>query len=163
MIVGSFSVTVDSQNRLIVPPNWHQDCGEFVIVTRSLSDSGEHFLTAMPAAAYQSTIDDFAHNPATSKRYNDAARNILQYACECRFDPKRRITVNAANLKYAGITNSAVLTANIRSNNPVFEIWEPEALERNNKAYDEWQLNEALERNADEVRGLKSSEKERQE
>lgn len=152
MIVGSYTVTVDTQNRLIVPPNWHQDCGECVIVTRSLSDSGERFLTAMPTEAYQATINDFAHNPATSKRYNDAARSILQYACECRFDPKRRITVNALNLEYAGIKGSAVLTANIRSNHPVFEIWNPDALDRNNKAYDEWQLQADLEQNADEVR-----------
>ena len=158
MIVGSYSVTVDSQNRLIVPPLWHQDIGEFVIVTRDLSESGEHFLTAMPKEAYQSTIDTFAHNSAVSKRYNDAARSILQYACECRFDPKRRITVNSANLKYAGIEGTAVLTANIRSNNPVFEIWNPDALERNNKAFDEWQIQEALQRVADESSGWSRKE-----
>lgn len=154
MIVGSYNVTVDSQNRLIVPTLWHQDIGEFVIITRDVSDSGERFLTAMPSAAYQSTINDFGHNPATSKRYNDAARNLLQYACECRFDPKRRITVNSANLEYAGIKGTAMLTANLRSSNPVFEIWNPDALERNNKAYDEIKMREELEKNADEVRNL---------
>lgn len=155
MIVGSFNVAVDSQGRLIVPSSWHPDLGEGVVVIRDLSASGEHFLTALTAQAFNSMIDDFAHNPSTDKRYNDASRSILQYACGCKFDQKRRISVDSDNLGYAGITANAVLTANIRSNNPVFEIWEPAALERNNKAYDEWQLEEALKQNAEEVRGLK--------
>ncbi|MBO6061062.1 MAG: hypothetical protein J6P98_02960, partial [Clostridia bacterium] len=96
-----------------------------------------------------------AHNPSTDKRYADVSRNILQYACGCRFDQKRRITIDADNLRYAGITGSAVLTANIKSNIPVFEIWEPEALERNNNAYKESDYDEGLSRNAEEVRNRK--------
>ncbi|MBR0135860.1 MAG: hypothetical protein IJM18_06640 [Clostridia bacterium] len=154
MIVGSYSVAVDAQGRLIVPSGWHPDLGEGIVIIRDLSASGEHFLTALTSQAFNSMIDDFAHNPSTDKRYIDASRSILQYACSCKFDQKRRISVDAANLNYAGITGSAVLTANIRSNNPVFEIWEPDALERNNKAYDERQIQEALDRNAEEVRNL---------
>lgn len=155
MIVGSYNVAVDTQGRLIVPSGWHPDLGEGVVVVRDLSASGEHFLTALTAQAFESMINDFAHNPSTDKRYNDASRSILQYACSCKFDQKRRISVDSDNLRYAGITTGAILTANIRSNNPVFEIWEPDALERNNKAYDEWQLQEALKQNAEELRNLK--------
>ncbi len=154
MIVGSFSVAVDAQGRLIVPAGWHPDLGEGVILIRDLSPSGERFLTALTAQAFDCTINDFSHNLATDKRYSDATRSLLQYACNCKFDQKRRISIDQANLKYAGITNSAVLTANIRSNNPIFEIWEPDALERNNKSFDEWKLEEALRKNAEEVRSL---------
>ena len=156
MIVGSFQVTVDAQGRLIVPSGWHPDLGEGVVVVRDLSPSGEHFLTALPAQAYESTINDFAHNPSSyGGRKADATRNLLQFACNCRFDQKRRISVDSENLRYAGISTGAILTANIRSNNPVFEIWAPEALERNNKSYDEWQLQEELKAKAEEVRNLK--------
>lgn len=154
MIVGSYNVAVDAQGRLIVPSGWHPDLGEGVVVVRDLSPAGEHFLTALTAKAFEGLINDFAHDPNTSSRYRDASRSILQYACNCKFDQKRRISVDSENLKYAGITTNAVLTANIRSNNPVFEIWEPDALERNNKSYDEWQIREALDRNAEEVRNL---------
>ncbi|MBR5714488.1 MAG: hypothetical protein IKX58_06855 [Clostridia bacterium] len=154
LIVGRYQVAVDAQGRLIVPSGWHPDLGDGVVVIRDLSASGEHFLTALTAQAFNSMIDDFAHNLSTDKRYADASRSILQYACNCRFDQKRRISVDSDNLSYAGITGNAVLTANIRSNNPVFEIWEPSALDRNNKAFDERQLQEALERNAEEVRQM---------
>lgn len=155
MIVGSYSVAVDAQGRLIVPSSWHPDLGDGVVIIRDLSPSGEHFLTALTAQAYESTLSDFAHNRASyGGRNADATRNLLQYACNCRFDQKRRISVDSANLAYANITSGAVLTANIRSNNPVFEIWDPEALERNNKAYDEWQIQEELRRNAEEAKSL---------
>ncbi len=154
MIVGRSTVTVDAQGRLIVPSAWQGDLGESVVVIRDMSASGERFLTALTAKAYDAMINDFAHNPPTDKRYADVSRHILQYACGCKFDQKRRITVEADNLRYAGITGSAVLTANIKSNNPVFEIWEPGALERNNKAYDERDMEDGLSRNAEEVRNL---------
>ena len=155
LIVGSYSVAVDAQGRLIVPASWHPDLGEGVVIIRDLSPSGEHFLTALTAQAYNSTLSDFAHNRASyGGRSADATRSLLQYACGCKFDQKRRISVDAANLAYAGITANAVLTANIRSDNPVFEIWEPDALERNNKAFDEWALQEELKRNAEEAKSL---------
>lgn len=155
MIVGSATVAVDTQGRLIVPAGWHPDLGEGVVVIRDLSPSGEHFLTALTAQAYASMLSDFAHNRASyGGRNADATRNILQYACNCKFDQKRRISIDAANLAYAGVTANAVLTANIRSDNPVFEIWEPEALERNNKSFDEWALQEELKRNAEEAKSL---------
>lgn len=154
MIVGSCNVAVDAQGRLIVPSAWHPDLGEGVIVIRDLSASGEHFLTALTIQAFNSTLSDFSHTLATDNRYSDATRSILQYACNCKFDQKRRISIDQENLKYAGITSGAVLCANIRSSNPVFEIWAPEALDRNNKSFDEWQVQEALKRNAEEVRGF---------
>lgn len=152
MIVGRYNVAVDAQGRLIVPSAWHPDLGEGVVIIRDLSASGERFLTALTQEAYNALINDFGHNPATDKRYADASRRVLQFACSCRFDQKRRISVDSENLAYAGVTGSAVLTANVWSNHPVFEIWEPDALERNNKAYDEFQLQEALRMNAEEIR-----------
>ena len=154
MIVGSFTVAVDAQGRLIVPSGWHPDLGEGVVVIRDLSASGERFLTALTKEAFDSTINDFSHTLATDDRYSDATRSILQYACNCRFDQKRRISIDQENLKYAGVAGTAVLTANIRSNNPVFEIWAPEALERNNTSFDEWKIKELLKKNAEEVRGI---------
>ncbi|MBQ1892482.1 MAG: hypothetical protein II155_00095 [Clostridia bacterium] len=156
MIVGSFNVTVDAQGRLIVPSDWAEALGERVVVIRDLSPSGEHFLTALPMEAYQSYISDFAHNPASDPRSHDLSRKLLQYACDCKIDQKkRRISIVSSSLQYAGIETSAVLTANIRSSYSVFEIWAPEALERSNAEFDEWQYQEALKKNADEVKGIK--------
>lgn len=155
MIVGRYNVTVDAQGRLIVPSAWHPDLGTELVIIRDLSASGEKFLTALTRDAFNGLINDFAHNPASDKRYSDASRKILQYAWNCKFDQKRRISVDSANLTYAGIKGSAVLTANIWSNHPVFEIWEPEALERNNKAYDDPQYQEDLQKNAEENRNLR--------
>lgn len=154
MIVGSYNVAVDAQGRLIVPSGWHNDLGESVVVVRDLSASGEHFLTALTLQAFNSMLSDFSHNLATDSRYTDATRSILQYANNCKLDQKRRISIDQENLKYAGIDQGAMLCANIRSSNPVFEIWSPEALERNNQSYDEWQAKEAFKRNAEEVRGI---------
>jgi DNA-binding transcriptional regulator/RsmH inhibitor MraZ len=153
LIVGSYNVSVDAQGRLIIPNNWHTDLGELVVVVRDLSASGEHFLTALTIPAFNSTLNDFSHTLATDNRYSDATRSILQYARDCKLDQKRRISIDQENLKYAGITQNAVLCANIRSSNPVFEIWSPEALDRNNKSFDEWQARDAFQRNAEEVKG----------
>lgn len=152
MIVGRSTVTVDAQGRVIVPSAWQADLGESVVVIRDRSAYNEDFLTALPAKAYQAMIDDFSMNPPSDKRYADVSRHILQYANWCKLDQKRRITVDAENLRYAGITTTAVLTANIKSNNPVFEIWDPEALERNNKAFSPEDMEAGLSRHAEEVR-----------
>lgn len=154
MIVGSFSVAVDAQGRLIVPSAWHPDLGEGVVIVRDLSASKKPFLTALTKEAFESTINDFSHTLATDDRYSDATRNLLQFACGCKFDQKRRITIDQENLKYAGITTNAMLTANIRSNKPVFEIWAPETLKANNEDFDTWKSKALFKKNAEEVRNL---------
>lgn len=153
-LVGRYNVTVDPQNRLIIPTIWQQSIGERVIVIRDLSESGEHYLTALPNEAFQSMMSDFSHVPATSTVIADETRDILQYACDCRFDSKRRISVNSDLIEYANIHGSAVLTSNVRSSKPIFEIWDPAALARNNEANNERKRREKLERNAEEVKRL---------
>lgn len=149
MVIGSYSVSVDSKGRIFVPAKWRNDYGDTLIAVRGFTDKpDERFITVMPVEHFERLSNDLDSLHPTDLRYNDAARNIFQYAFSCDIDSKGRILIDKSLLDYAGIASGASLTA---TKNKCFEVWEPERLTAKNCAYTQLDSSRDLQRRADEL------------
>lgn len=151
MVIGSYSVSVDSKGRIFVPSRWRDDftTGSTVIIMRGYSlNPDEHFLTVMTPEYFEKFSGDLNSLHPSSIKYNDAARNVMMNCYDSQVDGKGRISINSGLLKYAGITSGAMAVA---TRNNCFEIWEPERLEAKNRSYTQLDASKDLQKRANEL------------
>jgi|GEM_PF-3444778 len=149
MVIGSYSVSVDSKGRIFVPSRWRDDYGDTLILMRGLSvNPDEHFITVMSVEEFERFAGDLNSVRYADSRYNDAARQVLQFAFDSQIDTKGRISVNSRLLEYAGISTQAVAVA---TRNKCFEIWEPDSLAAKNAAYTQIDSSRDMQKRADEL------------
>ena len=149
MVIGSYSVSVDNKGRIFVPSRWRSDYDDTLILLRGFSlDPNEHFISVMSVEQFEKLRSDLDTVRISDSRFNDAARNVLQFAFDSPIDNKGRISINAGLLEYAGITTQAVAVA---TRNNIFEIWEPSSLEAKNAAYTQQDSSRDLQKRADEL------------
>ncbi len=133
MVIGSFSVSVDSKGRIFVPAKWRDSYDNKLVAMQGITEEpNECFLLIMPESYFDQFMDEINAPHAVSIKLNNAARSILQNAYECEIDAKGRILIDKGLLDYAGISGTATLTA---TRNKCFEAWEPKRLEAKNLAY----------------------------
>lgn len=149
MVIGSYSVTVDSKGRIFVPSRWRSDFGDTVIVMRGYTlNPDEHFLTVMTPEHFERFSGDLNSLHPTSIKYNDASRNVMMNCYDSPVDNKGRISINSNLLKYAGIKSGAMAVA---TRNNCFEIWEPDMLEAKNASYTQLDASKDLQKRANEL------------
>jgi len=129
MLLGTYSHSLDSKGRLIVPAKLRESLGDSFVITKSL----DHCLAIYPNEGWENFIGKIETLPKIS---SEPARRLRRFyfgnSQTIEVDKQGRILIPANLRDYAGLTRDAVL---IGVNDHV-EIWDSESWERYNDSID---------------------------
>lgn len=123
VFVGTFRHSVDEKKRLAIPAKWRaaaSGASEFYVLP-----SPKNCLVVKSAETIGKMLDKADEIAFGDVKRRDALRTIASRAHGCPIDSQGRVNLPDNLLKFAGITNEAVLVGNFNE----FEIWSPKQWE----------------------------------
>ena len=129
MLLGTYSHSLDTKGRLIVPAKLREHLGDSFVITKSLDDC----LAIYPNDGWEKFIEKIETLPKIS---SEPARRLRRFyfgnSQTIEVDKQGRILIPGNLRDYAGLTREAML---IGVNDHV-EIWDSETWERYNEGID---------------------------
>ena len=127
--ISSYTYSIDSKKRILIPNKFREELGEVFYLTRSLDDC----LVIYPEKEWETFINGLNDLPETESAM--AREYFMSFAMKCTTDGSGRILLEDKHIRHAGIEKNAVFvgaskTINIWSE----ELWEKREQERNRDA-----------------------------
>lgn len=105
MLIGEYTHTIDSKNRVSLPAKWRQELGKSVVITRGL----EGCLTVYTLGEWERVSAMFTNSPFASADERGFARYMLSAAAEVDVDSAGRVLVPDVLKTFAKFDKNVVL------------------------------------------------------
>ncbi len=105
MLIGEYTHTIDSKNRVSLPAKWRQELGKSVVITRGL----EGCLTVYTLGEWEKVSAMFTNSPFASADERGFARYMLSAAAEVDVDSAGRVLVPDVLKTFAKFDKNVVL------------------------------------------------------
>jgi transcriptional regulator MraZ len=116
---GTFEHTLDAKNRLTLPAKFRTDLRDGMFLVKG----ADPCLTVFPTATYQAEVDrSLSRLNPMSREARELSRYFFANADAADLDSAGRITLNAAQLAFAGIDGRQVVLTGAGAS---FDIWSP--------------------------------------
>lgn len=123
VFLGTFRHSVDEKKRLAIPARWRaaaKGAREFYVLR-----GPKNYLVVKSAETIGKMIDRADEIDYGNMKRRDAVRTIAAGAAECPIDSQGRVNLPDSLLRFAEITDEAVLVGSFNE----FEIWSPKRWE----------------------------------
>lgn len=118
MLIGEFTHTVDTKNRIAVPSKFRSELGEKMIITRGL----DACLFVYPMRAWEKMAEKLSAFPVGDAQSRGFVRLLLAGATDTDVDKQGRIVIPEYLRSYAGVKKTVVVAGLFDR----AEIWDAE-------------------------------------